>query len=432
MERADVLGQYFDHHDGTHPSMTLPKHTKMASSAFRFFRGSAPLMYRDIANDVITLPQPLFELPLTHVQGDCHASNFGFLSEEGSHGETLVFSPNDFDDACIGHAVWDLLRFLVSIPLAQQEGALLQSNSDDLKLRQKPLADSAQVNQAQHTFIDSYVATCQASLRGENNNQSALTEFSQEHILHKRWQKGLQRLVGGAAFNLKSSLAKEVDLNATPLKFKDNDEKFFRLHEDLYNTLVEYFRPYVDDEIIDCVERIDAGTGSNNLKRYYLLVGPKCCSSAELYHIVEVKQQRLAAPLHYNTELSPTNRLNHAHLTVNCQRKMQRRPDLVLDDALWQGVHWLVRSRHHARVGIDPEHIVLGKRAAERNGLSQYTEACARALAYAHMRGDRRSLMFQQVVCDVLPAYQSELITSANQYVSQVEQDWGLFCSLRK
>lgn len=322
MERADILGQYFDQHDGTHPNMALPKHSKMAASAFRFFRGSAPLMYRDMANDVIALPQSLFELPLTNVLGDCHASNFGFLSEEGSHGETLVFSPNDFDDACVGHAVWDLFRFLVSLPLAQQEGALLQSTSEDLKLRQKPLADKAQVLQAQHTFIDSYVATCEASLRGENNNQSALTEFSQEHILHKRWQKGLQRLVGGAAFNLKSSLAKEVDLNNPPLRFKEADEKFSRLHEDFRTTLLEYFRPYVDDEIIDCVERLDAGTGSNNLKRYYLLVGPKFCSSAELYHIVEVKQQQLAAPLHYYTDLSPTNRLNHAHLTVNCQRKM--------------------------------------------------------------------------------------------------------------
>ncbi|KAF7781954.1 hypothetical protein PRUB_b1333 [Pseudoalteromonas rubra] len=432
MERADVLGQYFDQHDGTHPNMALPKHSKMAASAFRFFRGSAPLMYRDMANDIIALPQSLFELPLTNVLGDCHASNFGFLSEEGSHGETLVFSPNDFDDACVGHAVWDLFRFLVSLPLAQQEGALLQSSSDDMKLRQKPLADKAQVLQAQHTFIDSYVATCEASLRGENNNQSALTEFSQEHILHKRWQKGLQRLVGGAAFNLKSSLAKEVDLNNPPLRFKEADEKFSRLHEDFCTTLVEYFRPYVDDEIIDCVERLDAGTGSNNLKRYYLLVGPKFCSSAELYHIVEVKQQQLAAPLHYYTDLSPTNRLNHAHLTVNCQRKMQRRPDLVLDDALWQGTHWLVRSRHHARVGIDPEHIVLGKRAAQRNGLSQYAEACAMALAYAHMRGDRRSLMFQQVVADILPVVKTELLNAANIYASQVEQDWGLFCSLRK
>ncbi|ALU45556.1 DUF2252 family protein [Pseudoalteromonas rubra] len=432
MERADVLGQYFDQHDGTHPNMALPKHSKMAASAFRFFRGSAPLMYRDMANDVITLPHSLFELPLTNVLGDCHASNFGFLSEEGSHGETLVFSPNDFDDACVGHAVWDLFRFLVSLPLAQQEGVLIQSSSEDIKLRQKPLADKAQVLQAQHTFIDSYVATCEASLRGENNNQSALTQFSQEHILHKRWQKGLQRLVGGAAFNLKSSLAKEVDLNNPPLRFKEDDEKFSRLHEDFRTTLIEYFRPYVDDEIIDCVERLDAGTGSNNLKRYYLLVGPKFCSSAELYHIVEVKQQQLAAPLHYYTDLSPTNRLNHAHLTVNCQRKMQRRPDLVLDDALWQGTHWLVRSRHHARVGIDPEHIVLGKRAAQRSGLSQYAEACATALAYAHMRGDRRSLMFQQVVADILPVAKTELVNAANLYASQVEQDWGLFCSLRK
>ncbi|MBQ4810686.1 DUF2252 family protein [Pseudoalteromonas luteoviolacea] len=432
MNREQLLSTYFNHHDGCEPSLSLGKHEKMASSPFHFFRGTAPLMYQDIFDGLIGLPDSAYEIPVTTIMGDCHTSNFGFLSEEGSHGETLVFSPNDFDDACVGHAIWDLFRYLVSLNLAQQAGQQLQESTDDLTLRQKPLVSTQDVQAAQNSFLQQYILTCEASLRGENNSQSALTQFKQDHILHKRWQKGLQRLVGGSAFNLKSSLAKNVELATYPLCFKSDPQKFEPIHNDIKTNLITQFRPYVDDDIIDCVERLDAGTGSNNLKRYYLLVGPRTQAPIELYHIVEVKQQTLAAPLHYFTDMSPVNRLNQAHLTVNCQRKMQRRPDLIIDDALWQGIHWLVRSRHHARVGIDPEHIVLGKRAAQKQGFSQYAQSCAEVLSYAHMRGDRRSMSFQQACIETLPPLCDTLIDLANNYAQQVKSDWAIFKSLRK
>ncbi|TQF67445.1 DUF2252 family protein [Pseudoalteromonas luteoviolacea] len=432
MSREKLLSTYIKRHDGCEPSATLAKHEKMASSPFHFFRGTAPLMYQDIFDGLIALPDEVYDIPVTTIMGDCHTSNFGFLSEEGSHGETLVFTPNDFDDACVGHAVWDIFRYLVSLNLAQQAGQLLQETTEDLTMRQKPLVYASDVPEAQKDFLTQYTLTCEASIRGENNSQSAITNFEQDHILHKRWQKGLQRLVGGSAFNLKSSLAKSVDLSTSPLRFKVDPLKFEPIHSDIKANLINQFRPYVDDEIIDCVERLDAGTGSNNLKRYYLLVGPRSQAPTELYHIVEVKQQNLAAPLHYFTDLSPVNRLNHAHLTVNCQRQMQRRPDLIIDDALWQGIHWLVRSRHHARVGIDPEHIVLGKRAAQKGGFKQYAQSCAEVLCYAHMRGDRRSMAFQQFCIVQLPKQFEQLIELANNYAQQVNTDWQLFKSLRK
>ena len=102
---------------------------------------------------------------------------------------------------------------------------------------------------------------------------------------------------------------------------------------------------------------------------------------------------------------------------------MQRRPDLILDDAIWQDKHWLLRSRHHARVGIDSEHFMLGKRAAEKGGVIQYALSCGEALALAHMRGDRRSVDFQKAIVAILPQQQRGLINAANKYVRQVKSD---------
>jgi hypothetical protein len=428
VERQETLVQYFKEHDGCAPSSELSKHQKMANSPFQFLRGSAPLMYRDIASQVIQLPEALSNIPITTIMGDCHTSNFGFLSEEGSHGETLVFTPNDFDDACFGHASWDLFRFLVSLPLARAEAEQIQVESGCEKLKSKPLADEQQVHSAQQAFLNAYIETCERSLQKKNDSQTALTEFSKGHILYKRWQKALTRVVGGEAFMTKSTLAKEVDL--VQWRFKQNPDKFIPLPDDIYEDLYVQFRPFMDDEILDIVMRHNAGTGSNNLGRYYVLVGPSQPHDAAKTHIVEIKQQREAAPIKYFPTVSVNNQLSAAHLTVNCQRKMQRRPDLILDDTIWQDKHWLLRSRHHARVGIDSEHFMLGKRAAEKGGVIQYALSCGEALALAHMRGDRRSVDFQEAIVENLSKQSKSLIKAANNYVLQVSNDFLILKSL--
>ncbi|RRS07866.1 DUF2252 domain-containing protein [Pseudoalteromonas sp. J010] len=432
MNRHDYLASYFEEHEGVSVSRECSKFSKMRLSPLRFFRGSAALMYKDLLEQQITLPDTATTLPLTYIMGDCHTGNFGFHSEEGSHGDTLIFEPNDFDDACVGHAVWDLFRFLVSLPLTQLEGGRIQEQAKDIKDRSKPVVNKEQILQAQQVFLQSYIKTCQLSLEHKVDSNTGLIAFNNNHILYKRWQKGLQRMAGGAAFTIKSTLAKEIDLSIKPLSFRDDKLRFKQIDPDLKENLIDHFAAYVDDEILDCVERIDQGTGSLHLSRYYLLVGPSVQKPTKdilpLCHIVEIKQQQVASPLAYFSSLSPVNRLDPAHLTVNSQRKMQRRTDLILDNALWQGSHWLVRSRHHARVGIDPEDITIGKRAATKSGFSQYAETCGEALALSHMRSDRRSLHFQEQVVAVLPDLIDELIKTACHYSEQVIADWRWFC----
>ena len=433
MTRKNTIVEQLKNVDGVTPQQRLGKHIKMATSPFLFFRGSATLMYHDLSSQLIDIPCELFNIPLTNIVGDCHTGNFGFISEEGSHGDTLIFTPNDFDDSCIGHMIWDLLRFTTSLFLSQSHCKSLQQSSDDLKFRQKPLVSVQQTELGAHAFFQQYLNACQQSVEGDINNQSALTKFEKEHILHKRWQKGLQRMAGGAAFLTSSTLAKELDLTLDPIGFKINPQRFEPLSPEYKQEIIEHFSPFVDDTILDCVERLNAGTGSHNLRRFYLLGGPdapKASLELSLCHIVEVKQQRCAAPLIEYPDLSPVNKLNPAHLTVNCQRKMQRRPDLVLDDTIWQQKHWLIRSRHHARVGLDPEDFCLGKRAALKQGFEQFTQSCGYTLALAHMRGDRRSVHFQEACLDILPKYVPILIRTAKDYAQQMEKDQQLLADI--
>lgn len=413
--------------DGIEPGSGLGKHQKMATSPFVFFRGSAQVFYLDLASANVPIPEEVYKLPLTAVMGDCHTSNFGFLTEEGSHSDNVIFSPNDFDDACIGHAGWDLLRYLTSLILCAEHcqrlaSGLLETN----EFEGKACVEEKHVVGAMAQFLDGYLSVCEMGLTDDTHLQSVLAFPHKHSALYKPYQKAKARSAGGDAFLLKSQLAKSIVYQNGGVSFKTRADKFEPLEAKEQETLKEAFAPYMDDHVHQVVRRLNAGTGSVNMDRFYFLVGPGDISSAETLqqcHIVEVKQQREAAPLHYFKGLSPINRLNPAHLTVACQRRMQRRPDLVLDEVIWQDTHWLVRSRHHAKVGFNPEDLGLGKRNVEKGGFVEYAHVCGKALALAHCRTNRRSNAFERSVHQRLPACRSALTEAAHICAQQVIRD---------
>lgn len=439
--RIPQLQQEFKRTDAVAPGLdpVLAKHQKMALNPFRFLRGSSGLFYADIKNSVLKLPKTLTtQIPLTTVVGDCHLSNFGFFTEEGSSGDRVIFAPNDFDDACVGHAVWDWSRFAVSTVLAADycQGVKQQryANETKLDLNALQVVTAEDAAAAVRRFLAAYVAQCQAIVKEPELRYAVLDDFPKNHVLKPVLKKAIKRSAKGEDFLRKSTLAKVADLSARPLKFKENPAKFNRLPEDLYKEVEFSFRPYVSDDILDIVSRQGAGTGSLNMQRYYLLVGPKEIQSEDelaLCHVVEAKQQRDAAPLFFFPDLSPVNRLNAAHLTVDCQRLMQRRPDLALDEHYWNGAHYLVRSLHHANVDVDPEDVCFAEKAAGE-ALADYAEACGRTLALAHSRGDRRSTRFEQTVAQHLPQVMDEFIQSCLDYAKQQKTDCALLAELLK
>lgn len=426
--RRSELMQHFKSVDGKLPEIGSVKHEKMAIDGFLFFRGSSQLFYADIKSHRLDLPTAFYQVPLTTIMGDCHLSNFGFFTEEGSHGDNVIFAPNDFDDACIGHAIWDIARFIVSLILAQlycqkMVKGEIQNREDE---KGKAIVDMQNTHLAINHFIEAYQVTCQLIEKEEESKIKHNDVFDKTHVLHKYFNKAIRRSADGEDFTTKSRLAKAVQWSNTSISFKHDPKKYHTLTTSLRDEIIEQFSPYVDDKIIDVVSRHGAGTGSLDMCRYYLLVGPESFTGTAdlaLCHIVEIKQQRIAAPLQYFNRLSDVNRLNPAHLTIQCQRKMQTNPDLVLNEVYWQNHYWLVRSRHHTKVGIDPENIYMGKKALQIHGVSQYATVCAQTLAQAHCRGDRRSVLFEKAISKALKHHKADLITACVNYSKQVLQD---------
>ncbi|MGK0370707.1 MAG: hypothetical protein ACJAW1_000948 [Glaciecola sp.] len=437
--RADFINQQLLLIDGQYAGASNPKHLKMRTSPFVFYRGTAQLFYADLAVHNLAMPEAFLDVPLTTVMGDCHASNFGFFTEEGSFGEHIVFSLNDFDDACIGYAYWDILRYLVSLALAADHGegvvnGKYESNKD---YSNKEHLSDMEVAKALQAFLDGYIDILTQAVKRKDTDEYFLdqtfTDFKTPSPLSKRYKKAQSAAVGGEFFMSNSALAKAVDLTRFPLRFQDNPDKYSRKGVDK-SALCTQLSPYFYHDILDVVKRINSGTSSVNMDRFYLLIGPRDEHNANKVaacHVVEVKQQRTAAPIYYFPELHHQNQLNPSHLTVKCQHRMQRKQDYCLDEAFFQDSHWLIRSRHHTKVGFDPEHITLGKVNANEGGFSFYAEACANALARAHGRGDKSSLKFESAMLQALTHTQAELIDLAKEYAQQVKQDWHWFCQQR-
>lgn len=413
------------------PDRPSAKHLRMAASPFRFLRGTAGLFYADLAAGRLTLPAGLTAVPLTRVQGDCHIANFGCLTEEGAEGDSVVWALNDFDDACAGHAAWDLLRFAVSLHLAGDLCRGIRAGRHAAGPDPAPRGKAptrADAGAAVATFLAAYADRCAAMAHDPRQRDDPVHDVPRTHVLARPLKKARRRIVGGRTFASKSTLGKETLAFEGVARFRDRPDRFRRLDPARAAAVADAFRPYVHDAVADVVLRLGAGTGSLDVDRYYLLVGPADATDPDwprLAAIVEAKQQRPAAPLRHFPDLSPVNRMNPAHLTLDCQRLMQRRADLVLDEVEWEGHHWLVRSRHHARVSMAPEAFL--EAADPAGALADYAAACAWVLAQAHARGDRRSTRFERAIAPAIDRDGDTLADAAAAYADQAITDHALW-----
>jgi len=103
------------------PGLIPLKYQRMSVSPFTFFRGSAIIQARDLANASVS--------GITvQACGDCHLANFGgFASPE----RKFVFDINDFDETFPGPWEWDVKRLGASLILANRDRSFSRSNANE-------------------------------------------------------------------------------------------------------------------------------------------------------------------------------------------------------------------------------------------------------------------------------------------------------------
>nr|WP_295078632.1 DUF2252 family protein [uncultured Roseateles sp.] len=339
--------RHFNH--GREPERLQLKYQRMRADPFAFFRGSCHLFYAQ-------LPPGLPAAPLAWACGDLHLENFGSYK-----GDTrlVYFDLNDFDEAALAPASWDLLRFLASLRLGLSSLGLAAGDAEPLS-EGFLSAYAAALAEGKAYWIETETAQgLIADLLGRLAGRKRAA-----HLNSRSSGEGLQRrLKLDGKKVLPVTEAQRADVQALMQQFAKTQAKpaFF--------------------ELLDVARRV-AGTGSLGLTRYVLLVAGK--GGPDGQYLLDLKQAMPSA-LH---ALSPATQPawgDEAQRVVALQRRLQAVPVAFLHPLLFKQQAFVLRALQPTedRVSLHAAQLKTGELAMLVANLGQL-------LAWAQLRSAGR------------------------------------------
>ena len=375
------------------PEMLPLKYKAMSLSAFRFYRGTCHLFYQDLA-----AAKPLAPSPRVWICGDLHLENFGSFKADNRQ---EYFDLNDFDEAILAPAAWELARMLTAIFVA----------FDDLGLKEKDASKTAQL------FLDTYASTLVKGKPVGIDPRTAVgvvQEFL--HTVEKRKQKEL----------LKKRTYKNKEGGLLLLL---DTERHFEVKDPLKSALMDFIDGAMKDvkcithryKILDCIFRI-AGTGSIGVKRYMFLL--KNLDVKGKYLLVDMKQS-LPSSLNPYVKINQPAWQSEADRVVAIQHRMQNVNPAFFTPVTFKNEPYIIKQLQPTEDKIDFEAI------KNRNeDLCRVIEDMALLTASAQLRSSGRQ---GSAITDELIAYaentqwQKGLLAYAQQYAQQVKKDYKEF-----
>jgi uncharacterized protein (DUF2252 family) len=325
------------------------KYAIMESDAFSFFRGTAHLFFRDWPLDTA-----LDDAPLVWICGDLHLENFGSFYGDDGH---AYFDVNDFDEAALAPASWDLARFLTSLHLAEE------------------LPDVAGLAAA---FLDGYRETTQRGVPVSVVKTDAAKPI--RALLEKT-----------AARSRKDLLDKRTEGNprtfprdSTGTAKRDAKARFLEMlpldKETLARFLEDFARTQTDPsqfELVDAARRV-AGTGSLGLGRFAILVTGEGAPNG--HFILDLKQEAVSAAALYGPPQPDWP--NDATRIATVRRWTQPHPPMLFDAVRFRGKTWLIRELQPTE-----DRVKLSKYVDDPKALKALLAGMGRVTASMHLRG---------------------------------------------
>lgn len=240
------------------PELVRLKYAAMTEDAFRFYRGSCHLFFEHLAEK-----QDWQDPTRAWNCGDLHPENFGTFKGDN---RVVYFDLNDFDEALLAPASWDVARMLTGIYIAGQV-LLLDKNTV------KALADDYMV-----TYIR--ILTSGKALAIEKETAKGLLK----EFLVTVATRSEKQMVQARTVMVKGKLALRLD-----------GLKFLALTSELRKQVKTALADWLEGrygknsfKVLDVAGRI-AGTGSVGLQRYVVLVLKKETGN---YHLIDIKEAR--------------------------------------------------------------------------------------------------------------------------------------------
>jgi uncharacterized protein (DUF2252 family) len=291
--------------------MVKLKYKAMSGNPFRFFRGTCHIFYEDLAK-VETFPVS----PPAWLCGDLHLENFG--SFRGNN-RMEYFDLNDFDEAILGPALWEVARVITSIYVAFDLLGLKKTDIDELA----------------KLFLEKYTATL---------------KYGKSIYIDPRTATGLVRgfLKSANLINEKALLGKMAIIKDDHYSIKINNQTHFKLEKKLKKELLLLIKHWIKKtntwpdnyRVLDAAFRV-AGTGSVGLKRYMFLLQNKTDKYKFLF--LEMKAAARSSVLPY-IKISQPVWPSEAERVITAKKRMQNVSPALLSTINFQEQDYVIQE----------------------------------------------------------------------------------------
>jgi uncharacterized protein (DUF2252 family) len=408
----------------TLPNELATKMTKMALSAFSFYRGTAHLFYEDLKDTKLWAASAYSNATTNGVwiDGDMHMQNMGGLRDSS---DTAVFDTNDFDEGYLGSYTWDLQRMAVSILLAAEENGI---SVDDRQALVK-------------NFVESYVAQIAAFKGNEKELSYRLTANDTNGVVKDIIQ-------AAAGKNRPKFLGKYTVVNAGQRRFQASEGSLTPVDSNTLATLKTAVATYVNSipaasrksnsyyTLKDAALRSGSGTGSLGRYRYYLLIeGDSADNNDDV--LLEMKQETdSAVSIAVPNNLRATTYDGHNGKRVfNTLRAMSNNPDGLAGYTTFNNLPFFLHERSPYQEDFD--YTVL-KTYSKFNDAVKYM---GQIIAKNHARSDKDydakiiSSSMDKEITEVIKGdvsgLKKEVLSFAEKYAAQVKQDYQDFVAAK-
>jgi uncharacterized protein (DUF2252 family) len=368
------------------------KYQMMSQSAFRFFRGTCHLYYEDLSK-VNDLP----DSPLAWICGDLHLENFG--SYKGDN-RLEYFDLNDFDEAALAPAAWEISRMITSIFVG----------FDSLKI------DASEASDAAAFFLKIYSGTLSSG---------------KSRYIETETAKGIVNtfLVKVASRKQKELLKQRaVQKKGKLVLFIDNTH-FYKLEEDLKKELLAFIEEWLKANmkykngfnILDTAFRI-AGTGSIGVKRYAFLV--EKLQNPSKYILVDMKQSTKSSVQPFLSTTQPAWPAE-ADRVVAVQQRMQNVSPAFLSSANFKNDSYILKELQPIADKINFE--LIKDRTKD---IQRVIEDMAMLTASAQLRSSGRqgsAIADELIAFGQMNEWQNRIIDYARSYAGAVKKDYEEF-----
>ena len=388
---TQLVTQIKKYNEGRDPERLAMKYHNMRSSAFVYLRATCHLFPSQLPNQ-----KALAKTPAVWSCGDLHLENFG--SYKGDNRLTY-FDVNDFDEAALVPASWDIVRLLASVRLACAE---LELKAE----RVRELVDALLVayfrelrhGSARWLERETAIGPVQELL-------VTAAERKRKDFLDSRTTKTNKKralLIDGKRA-LSASQAQHAQVREFMQQFAKTQSE-----PDFY-------------EVLDVARRI-AGNGSLGVDRFVVLVRGK--GSPDNNYLLDLKQAMPSALIDALTLKQPTWP-NQGERVVAITRRAQAVPVAFLHAVQMEGRDYVLRDLQPSA-----DRVSFSEKDSDPHRLDELMQAIGQCTAWSHLRGSGRQ---RSSIADELVTFGSDeqwpkLLRKASSVCADtITSEWKIF-----